>query len=381
MLVFCFALIGYSSMSPHEIRLKITQEIVSSINRGNIPWRRPWQISANQGLPKNLFSKRRYTGINTLILYGVSLYNDYQSCFWSGSSSVLSKIGALLKKDEQPTFVTFFNVMPLIDPVTKKVIKDKAGKDKLVPLMKEFPVFNIQQFKSPTIQSLLVGKEVIQLLLGSKEKRRSVASLQDLQEIAKKYVPRFKDNNYSRIQIAKIIHDAIQKKLDSYLVLPNERSEISFEPADNLLKASGAKIKFGGTKASYTHKPIDLINLPNKTLFASMADFYQTAFHELSHWTQPNDRVGRTVKFEDKQEAYAFEELVAEMSACFLTAEIGVPMANEMLPNSKSYISVWIAKMKNDPKYIFAAASQATKIVDYLLSLTTPQVNYLEMVA
>lgn len=367
--------------SADAIRKDITEKIVNAIKQGTIPWRKPWQNDMiNSGLPANFQSKRRYTGINSLILGLVALQNNWSSKFWGTSSSVLKTIGAHVKKGETATYVTFFKMIPIKDE-NGNVEKNSKGEEKKIPILREYPVFHIEQFQAPTVETLLDGRGkygIVKALLGQfdKKDRRSVTTIAELRKIAEKHLPR-KDQpkkSATREEIAQAIHVGIEAKLKSYFsVAPDVNIDPDFTPAEELLNASRAKITFGGNRACYRHPPHDDIRLPHKKTFESMSHFYQTAFHELAHWTMPDSRVGRVHKFDDSKENYAFEELVAELSSCFLLTEVGVPMAEEMLPNSQSYLASWVKCMENDPKYIFLASSQASKVVDYLLGFVGKQ--------
>jgi antirestriction protein ArdC len=367
-----------AKQTPDQIRTDITQDIIEGIKGGSMPWRKPWNNAINSGAPANYQSKRRYTSINALILMLTSMQKNYNSRFWGSSSSMLKNIGAHVKKGEKATFVTFFKMLAQKND-EGAVMKTASGKDKVIPLMKIYPVFSVEQLQPPTVESLLDGRGaygIVKSLLGQFDKtnRKSVTSVEELRQIAKKYLPARNQpkEGSSREEIATSICEGIQANLNEYLsreVVSNEDPD--FEPAEKLLALSGAKIVHGGDRACYVHGT-DTIHMPNKTSFLSITEYYQTAFHELAHWTQTG-RVERTNKFETKEESYAFEELVAEISSCFILTEIGVPLAEQMLPNTKSYVAVWISKMQNDPKYIFSAATQASKIVDYILAFVGKQ--------
>lgn len=367
-----------SKQTPDQIRTDITQNIIEGIKGGSVPWRKPWNNATNSGAPANYQSKRRYTSINALILMLTSMQKNYNSRFWGSSSSMLNNIGAHVKKGEKATFVTFFKMLSQKND-EGMVMKTSTGKDKVIPLMKIYPVFSVEQLQAPAVESLLDGRgsySIVKSMLGQFDKtnRKTATSIEELRQIAKKYLPARKQpkDGLNREEIATRICEGIQENLNDYLsrdVVSNEDPD--FDPAENLLKLSGAKIVHGGDRACYVHGT-DTIHMPNKTSFLSITDYYQTAFHELAHWTQTG-RVERTNKIEGKQEAYAFEELVAEISASFILTEIGVPLAEKMLPNTQSYLAVWISKMENDPKYIFSAATQASKIVDYILAFVGKQ--------
>jgi len=146
-----------------------------------------------------------------------------------------------------------------------------------------------------------------------------------------------------------------------------------FEPADELVAATEAEIRHGGDRAFYTrpvsfddwpnHDAGDHIVVPPKHQFESVGSYYEAAFHELGHWSEI--RTG----WDHREQGYPMGELVAEIAASFLSAELGVPQG-ETLENHVAYLQSWLAEMKNDPSYIFRASAQASKVTDYLLSFT-----------
>jgi antirestriction protein ArdC len=133
--------------------------------------------------------------------------------------------------------------------------------------------------------------------------------------------------------------------------------------ADGLLRASGATLRHGGAWAFYSPSE-DLIQMPPASAFASAADYYGVALHELTHWTGHPDRCHRPLGRRHGIDAYAFEELIAEMGSAFLTNHCGLPGQVQ----HASYIASWLAALRNDKRLIFAAASQAQRAADYLLS-------------
>ena len=89
---------------------------------------------------------------------------------------------------------------------------------------------------------------------------------------------------------------------------------------------------------------------------------WQDGLHELTHWTGHKSRLARTKgrQFGDKD--YAFEELVAELGSAFLMADFG--LVGDV--QHESYIANWLQVLKNDKRFIFKAASQASKAFTYL---------------
>lgn len=97
--------------------------------------------------------------------------------------------------------------------------------------------------------------------------------------------------------------------------------------------------------------------LPPKYRFNPLGAYYETAFHELAHWSEV--RFGWTG-------SYAMNELVAEMASSFVSTELGVPQV-EGVENHAAYLKSWLASMKDDTSFIFKASTQASKVADHLL--------------
>jgi antirestriction protein ArdC len=131
--------------------------------------------------------------------------------------------------------------------------------------------------------------------------------------------------------------------------------------ADAFVKASGADFREGSGKPMYVPSK-DVVMMPKWDEFHGHAEFYATAFHELSHWTGHKSRLDRDLNNRFGTKAYAAEELIAELAASFLCAEFGFDTED----NSAAYLTSWLELLKEDKKAIFTAASAAQKAADYL---------------
>ena len=140
--------------------------------------------------------------------------------------------------------------------------------------------------------------------------------------------------------------------------------EVSIREADELIKNAGINIFHGGNKAFY-EPGIDAITMPHKHQFAGFS-YYETLFHEAAHWAIERLKM----KIDNDHNSYAMEELVAEMSSCFMCSELGIPLA-EGLINHASYVGNWAKKLHDavdvDPSFILKASTQASKVCDFLL--------------
>jgi antirestriction protein ArdC len=136
------------------------------------------------------------------------------------------------------------------------------------------------------------------------------------------------------------------------------------EAADIILSNSKAVIRIGGDRAFYSPS-LDFIQLPEPSSFESPEAFASTALHEASHWSGAKDRLDRDLTGRFGSAGYAQEELRAELASVFLGKVVDLPCD---IPNHANYIGSWIAKLKEDKREIFRAASDAQRIADYLLA-------------
>jgi antirestriction protein ArdC len=252
--------------SQRDLREKITTQIIAALESGGIPpWRRGWACQGG-GLPTNLVSKRRYSGVNVLLLQMAAARHGFSSNHWATFNQFKALGGAVKRRpdDVQPgnwgTTIVFFK------PVKKAEIDPDTGKGVEVgfPILRSYTVFNLDQ--------------------------------------------------------------ADGAKLDRFRIeaLPPLGDFMDYEPAERAIEATGADIRHGGDRAFY-HRPVegdgDYVRLPDKRQFEVEKEYYATALHELAHWSEA--RLGWTG-------SYALGELRAEIAASFLLAELGVPQSDDL---------------------------------------------------
>ena len=133
--------------------------------------------------------------------------------------------------------------------------------------------------------------------------------------------------------------------------------------AEDIIKKSQAKIAFAPIdRACYLPKQ-DKILMPKKEQFKTQEGFYSTMFHELSHWTAHKSRLDRPIQNKQGSKAYAFEELIAEISASFICCHLGFEYSTQ----HSSYIKSWLDVLKEDKTAIFKASSKAQKATEFIL--------------
>lgn len=140
------------------------------------------------------------------------------------------------------------------------------------------------------------------------------------------------------------------------------------ERADVFFAAIRADVRHGGNMAYYSATD-DHVQIPPFESFRDAESYYSTLAHEVTHWTKHGKRLDRD--FGRKRwgdEGYAMEELVAELGAAFLSADLD--LTPEPREDHASYIASWLQLLKNDKRAIFTAASHAQQAADYLNRLS-----------
>lgn len=178
------------------------------------------------------------------------------------------------------------------------------------------------------------------------------------------------DDGKRRVARASCVFNAAQ--VDRY-ELPDAPAPLGpierIEAADRFVSATGAQIEHGGDMAYY-RPSTDHIQMPSEDAFCGTATmsrregYYATLVHELTHWTGAKHRLARDMGKRFGDQGYAAEELVAEIGAAFLCAELGI--TQETRADHAQYLANWLTLMKDDSRAIFAAAAKASEAASYL---------------
>jgi len=265
----------------------------------------PWvkPWSQDLDLPMNAASRRPYRGINTVLLALEATSHGYRFNRWLTYRQAAA-LGAQVRRGERGTTVVFWRLRNV--SATADAIPDRGEEDlheRVIPLLRAFSVFNLAQI------------------------------------------------------------DGVPAALEA--VEPHD-----FEPAakaEEVLAASGATIRHGGSRAFYRPGD-DEIHLPPRQAFIDAGRYYATALHELCHWSSHPSRCNRQLGQRFGDDAYAAEELIAEMGAAFLCAHCHLD--GEL--HHAGYLASWLKVLRADKRAIFVAATRAQQAADYLLQLTQP---------
>ncbi|APO77786.1 hypothetical protein AM571_PC00038 (plasmid) [Rhizobium etli 8C-3] len=146
---------------------------------------------------------------------------------------------------------------------------------------------------------------------------------------------------------------------------PRER----LEHADAFFRATGAVIRHGGDKAFYAPGP-DIIQMPPIEAFRDVESYYATLAHEEVHWAGATHRLNRDFsRYAKDRSERAREELIAELGAVFLAADLGIVPVLEPRAEHASYLVSWLTFLQNDKRFIVQAAAYAQRAVAYLHDL------------
>lgn len=133
--------------------------------------------------------------------------------------------------------------------------------------------------------------------------------------------------------------------------------------AVRFISAAGADIVHGHNHAAYL-PAADRIELPAVDQFHSTEALYSTTLHELVHWTGHHSRLNRDLTGRFGDNAYAAEELIAELGAAIACASLGI--GPEPRADHAHYLAHWLRILNADPKALFATTSKAQAAVDHL---------------
>lgn len=137
--------------------------------------------------------------------------------------------------------------------------------------------------------------------------------------------------------------------------------------AERFFAHCGADVRHGGDSAYYAPGP-DYVHMPPFAAFQSAHDYYATLGHELTHWTRHASRLDRDLGRQRHGDVgYAREELVAELGAAFLCADLGLALTPR--EDHAAYIASWLQVLRNDKRFIVSAAAHAQRAVAWLHDL------------
>jgi antirestriction protein ArdC len=144
------------------------------------------------------------------------------------------------------------------------------------------------------------------------------------------------------------------KPLEAHAIDPEVRA---------IIDATGIDFRIGGGRAYYS-PPNDFVQVPPPDAYFEPIDWHRTALHELGHATGHSSRLARDLSGGFGSEKYAFEELIAELTAAYSCAALGITPT----VRHADYIGSWLQVLRDDNRAIVRAASQASKAADWIFA-------------
>lgn len=159
---------------------------------------------------------------------------------------------------------------------------------------------------------------------------------------------------------------------DGWEAPPSETANLTdverHERADKWFEQVGADVTYGGDRACYS--PVsDSISMPRPEQFVDAPAYYATLAHEHGHWTGAKERLGRDLSGRFGSESYAMEELVAELTAVFVCAELGIVATPR--DDHAAYLASWLKALRSDAKALWRACSEAQKALGFMEAQVT----------
>lgn len=159
------------------------------------------------------------------------------------------------------------------------------------------------------------------------------------------------------------------KDIDGIPKMKLNMAENNIDPDQLISKLSnnmGVQILNDGDDQAFYNPIEDTIHLPLKQNFNDNYSYNSTVLHELSHSTGHANRLNRNIENMFGSNEYVFEELIAEISSCFMGINLQTDYQSEYIENHKSYIQSWIKAIKDKPQTLTKAISEAEKVANYM---------------
>lgn len=316
------------AVSSAEIYQTVTDKVIEMVKKASAgDYKQKWKggvYGKGYLIPFNFVSKKRYKGINVVLLSEFEpLENPYFLTF-----KQVEELGGTIKKGSHGRIVVYYTELHKVEDRKRNLSFSSYDRDKVkgyanenniesgfskIPILKYYNVFN--------------GKDIDGI-----------------------------DFDLDNFKVGFI---DIEKPADEANRMPIPEAIIKNYPAPQ------PKLRFGGNRAYYTQ---DVVTMPYLSDFETVEDYYRTLFHEFSHSTGIYSRLDRNMKGSFGSKPYAFEELVAELGAVFLSAEAGIMWGNSK--QHAGYLKSWnqaLTYIKDDTKFILKASALAQKSADFIL--------------
>jgi antirestriction protein ArdC len=332
-----------------DLRQEITDRMAAALEQGTIPWEKPWH-ELKVGRPRNLQSDRDYRGGNRFLLMLVQLEKGYADPRF-GTVRQINRLGGIVNKGEKGYPIEFWDNQPFYQRRDVQVYH--AGEAvKVIGESRQGVVIRATSAMAAEPKTVTTGNFSVR-------HQGEVLNWKDAHQRL--------DRMVSRISTVFNVQQCRDLKLEP--VASEVKTQIpTIERAERLMasmRADGLEFATDNRSAYYVPRH-DTVYLPERERFASNEGYYGTALHEIGHATGAARRLNRegiTGEHGFGTEAYAREELRAELFSVFMAAETGIPHDESQ---HRAYIQSWGKILRADKHEIFRAAAEAGNAVEYV---------------
>lgn len=288
-----------------EFRKQVADNFIKGLSEEGLEWKKGW---ATKGPMRNGVSGKPYRGINQLALQAVSLMKGYDDPRWMTFKQIQNGENLHLSKGSKGVKVEYW-----------------------------FPVDRVEQ-KSVTY------KEMYELIKSGEREREDF----------------FMKPKYYVVFNGSCIEGLPELNIDrNYDVAPADA-------VNKISKGMGVPIFHDGGDSAFYRRITDSIHLPELSAFRDSEAFNAVALHELAHATGSEGRLNREMGDVFGDQAYAREELVAEITSAFMSFYTGVTAEDYDKANHQAYINSWIEMIDKSPEVLTSAVKDAEKAAEYM---------------
>jgi len=289
--------------APSSLTARVTAQLIDALNHGVRPWVQPWNSAAALALPLR-HNGVPYKGFNIVALWAAAAERQHAHRHWF-SFKQAQALGGHVRRGERATHITFY-AAPGTPVASDDTTTDATSVAPRRAVLRSYAVFNAAQI----------------------------------------------DNLPAH-----------------FYATPSPVNDCDDAALATRFAAVPAFLTHGGARACY-NPTTDTMSLPPRHSFVSTAQYFSTLLHELAHWSGHPTRLARDAFINPgprSTAAYAREELVAELTAAFLGAELGLPV--DHLEDHAAYLDHWLKMLDREPGALLTAASHAQRAADFLRPL------------
>ena len=293
-----------SRTSKFDASEAITNELIRIIERGVLPWRKPWTAGGSARPLRH--NSEPYQGVNNFLLTMRTVMSGYTSPFWMTVPQA-NTLGAKIRKGERSSVVVYYGQSRTQSDDEQDANEGDTGEARVFRFQKSYRVFNADQIEG----------------------------------LPEAFYP-------------------------DPAPTPEHATHQAIPQMQSFFDAIDITTVFAGDEARYS-PPVDKVFMPSIERFKNPLNFYGVWAHELAHATKAPHRLNRDYGLSRfGNTAYSREEIVAELTSCFLGQELG--FTAHTLELNASYLYHWLRVLRSDKTAIFKHAADAQKACDYLIA-------------